>query len=93
MSQDVSHMCVNIGSPCPRLSKNTIEIPTLFVLSLRDDALPGWMSANMGKSIPQLTKKEVDASHWALWEKPADVNAHIKEFLQATGAVGSKSSL
>lgn len=51
------------------------------------------MSAKMPEQIPQLTKREVDCGHWALWEKPAEVNAFLKEWLQETGAVGSKSSL
>jgi pimeloyl-ACP methyl ester carboxylesterase len=75
------------------LNKSTIDIPTLFVLALKDAALPPWMSTNMGQSIPNLTKKEVDASHWALWERPAEVNAYVKEWLQANGATSSKSTL
>ncbi|MCJ1257969.1 hypothetical protein MMC24_005797 [Lignoscripta atroalba] len=67
-----------------KLEKSTIEIPVLFIQALRDSALPPAMSAKMGQSIPNLTKKEVDTSHWALWEAPEQVNGMIKEWLEGT---------
>lgn len=35
----------------------------------------------MKKHIPQVTLKEVNTSHWALWEKPEEVNAILTEWL------------
>lgn len=58
-----------------------MEVPTLFVLATKDDALPPSMSANMDKSFVDLTRGEVEASHWALWEKPLQVNELIRKFL------------
>lgn len=71
------------------------NIPVLFILATRDTALKPAMSANMHKYIPLLTKKQVVASHWALWEKPAEVNGMIREWLIEQGVAegGSKSKL
>ena len=59
-----------------------IEQPCLFVFATRDQALPEWMSAQMGKRIPKLTRRTVEASHWALWEKPDAVNKVIGEWVE-----------
>ena len=36
----------------------------------------------MARSIPRLTRRQVDTSHWALWEKPEEVNGIIKNWLE-----------
>lgn len=66
------------------------KMPFLFIGGARDAALPPAMAAGMEKYFRSLTKGEVNASHWALWEKPEEVNLYIKEFLFG---VGRKSSL
>lgn len=53
----------------------------LFVLATRDQALQPFMAAKMAERIPKLTRREVDTSHWALWERPADCNRIIDEWL------------
>ncbi|KAI4158814.1 MAG: hypothetical protein LQ342_007111 [Letrouitia transgressa] len=68
-----------------RLRKGTIDVPVLFVQATKDGVLLPEMSRNMGRYIPSLTKKSVWAGHWALWEKPNEVNAIIKEWLEETG--------
>lgn len=50
------------------------------------------MSANMEKSLPQLTRKEVNTNHWALWEAPEQVNEIVKEWLEEV-VFGGRSSL
>jgi hypothetical protein len=35
----------------------------------------------MDKWFEKLVRAEVDTYHWALWEKPDEVNRHIKDFL------------
>ncbi|MCJ1362533.1 hypothetical protein MMC16_001637 [Acarospora aff. strigata] len=67
------------------LEKTTIDIPVLFIQATRDGALPPPMSVNMDKSIPDLTRKEVETNHWALWEAPEQVNGIIKECAGVTG--------
>lgn len=61
--------------------EHKMEVPCLFVLATKDGALPPSMSANMDKSFVDLTRGEVEASHWALWEKPLEVNELIRKFL------------
>lgn len=66
-------------------------MPFLFIGGARDAALPPAMAAGMEKYFRSLTKGEVNASHWALWEKPEEVNTYIKEFLFGVGT--KKASL
>lgn len=76
-----------------RLEKTTIDIPVLFIQATNDPALPFGMSAGIGKYIPRLTVKRVKSSHWALWERPADVNQLINEWLQKHSSQSSRSLL
>jgi pimeloyl-ACP methyl ester carboxylesterase len=62
--------------------KTKVMLPSLMVVALKDVALLPAYSVGMEKYVPNLVKKEVDASHWALWEKPAEVNQYIEEFLK-----------
>ncbi|KAL8795312.1 MAG: hypothetical protein Q9195_002182 [Heterodermia aff. obscurata] len=64
------------------LDKTTIDVPVLFVQATRDQALPPAMSEGMEKYVPNLTRKSVEASHWALWEAPEQVNSLIEEWLK-----------
>lgn len=36
----------------------------------------------MDRTIPHVNRKQVDASHWALWEKPQEVNELISTWLK-----------
>ncbi|KAK4190083.1 hypothetical protein QBC35DRAFT_513573 [Podospora australis] len=65
--------------------KTSIAVPSMLVAASRDVALPPAMSAGMHKHFEKLTKKEVDSSHWALWEKPAEVNEAVGEFIDSLG--------
>ena len=69
-----------------RLNKKTLDIPVLFIQATRDQALPPAMSEGMEKYIPNLTRKSVEASHWALWEAPQQVNKLIQEWLKKVNA-------
>ncbi|RDL34442.1 uncharacterized protein BP5553_07570 [Venustampulla echinocandica] len=57
------------------------DMPVLFISATRDAALPPALSTGMDKFFRSLTRGEVDADHWALWEKPNEVNQYIQEFL------------
>ncbi|KAJ5120711.1 uncharacterized protein N7515_010099 [Penicillium bovifimosum] len=59
-----------------------IQVPTLFIQALRDQALPPHLGKSMAKQLPRLTLKQVDTSHWALWEKPDEVNAILATWLK-----------
>jgi soluble epoxide hydrolase/lipid-phosphate phosphatase len=57
-----------------------------------DNVLKPEMSKNMGEFLPNLTRGEVDASHWALTQKPEEVNAIVRNWLEKQGFT-VKSSL
>ncbi|KAJ5200618.1 hypothetical protein N7491_008576 [Penicillium cf. griseofulvum] len=59
-----------------------IQVPTLFIQGLRDQALPPHLGKYMAKQVPRLTLKQVDTGHWALWEKPGEVNEIIGSWLK-----------
>lgn len=59
-----------------------ILIPTLFIAAKRDAVLLPSMSKDMERSIPKLTRREVDADHWALWQAKHDVNAILQEWFE-----------
>jgi hypothetical protein len=40
------------------------------------------MSEGMDEYVPNMTRKSVATSHWALWEAPEQVNGMIKEWLE-----------
>lgn len=62
-----------------------VDQPTLYVFATNDTALPGWMNKPMDARIPRLTRATVKAGHWVLWEKPGEVNAIIKKWIEETG--------
>ncbi|KAA8564092.1 hypothetical protein MFRU_032g00670 [Monilinia fructicola] len=70
-----------------------VEIPTMFIAGSRDAALPPAMGEGMKQWFGEgkLRREEVDSSHWALWEKPEEINAYVKDFV--LGVVGGKSHL
>ncbi|KAJ5159581.1 uncharacterized protein N7482_006585 [Penicillium canariense] len=65
-----------------RLLSEEITIPVLFIQALKDQALPPHLGKSMAKHLPNLTLKQVNASHWALWEKPEEVNTIISTWLK-----------
>ncbi|KAF2678198.1 alpha/beta-hydrolase [Lentithecium fluviatile CBS 122367] len=74
------------------LDKKTITVPTLFVQATFDSVLKPEMSKNMEQFLPNLSRAEVAATHWALMQKPEEVNAIISNWLHGQG-FGMKSSL
>ncbi|KAK0738404.1 Alpha/Beta hydrolase protein [Schizothecium vesticola] len=59
-----------------------VTMPAMMISAKKDPFLPPWMSANMDRLFDDLVKHEVDASHWALWEAPNEVNGYIGEFVK-----------
>ncbi|KAL7937590.1 alpha/beta-hydrolase [Trichoderma chlorosporum] len=57
------------------------EQPSLFIAAAHDAALPPAMSKGMDKAFTNLTRAEVDASHWALTQAGPEVNEHIAKWL------------
>lgn len=73
-----------------------LEQDVLFVLATKDGALKPELARRMvdqngsaGKEegeargvLPRLRRREVEADHWVLWEKPDEVNSHIREWME-----------
>ncbi|EHY58217.1 hypothetical protein HRR83_004924 [Exophiala dermatitidis] len=68
-------------NPQDVLRDTTIQQEVLFVLATRDQALKPFMADRMADRIPNLTRREVNASHWALWERPDECNRLIGDWL------------
>lgn len=64
-----------------------IKCPTLFVRALGDSIVTDEIVSKMGANVPDLTMKNVDASHWLLWEKPEEVNGIVTEWMRGQGLV------
>ncbi|KAF2735951.1 alpha/beta-hydrolase [Polyplosphaeria fusca] len=75
------------------LDKKVISTPSLFVQATYDSVLKPEMSRNMEALLPNLTRDEVAATHWALTQKPAEVNAIVRRWLESQGFGESRSSL
>lgn len=69
-----------------------VQQEVLFVLATKDQALKPAMAAKMEERIARLTRKEVKAGHWALWEKPEEVNGILREWFERV-VFGGKSKL
>jgi soluble epoxide hydrolase/lipid-phosphate phosphatase len=66
-----------------------IKCPTLFVRALGDTIVTDELAKKMGENVPELTAKNVDASHWLLWQKPEEVNGIISEWMQGQGLIAA----
>jgi soluble epoxide hydrolase/lipid-phosphate phosphatase len=77
------------------LDKKVIKQPALFIQARYDAVLKPEMSKNMLALIPNLTREEVAATHWALTQKPEEVNRCLKQWFEGLGmGLGrAKSSL
>lgn len=75
-----------ICNPCmltaySNLPDTVIDVPYLFIQSLKDAFLPPSMSEGMERFLPQLRRREVNAGHFSHMLAPEVVNQHIREWL------------
>ncbi len=62
----------------------TVEMPTLVVWGEKDPYLLTGNLEGLEEFVPRLTLKRIpDGSHWVVHEKPALVNALIREFIES----------
>ena len=60
----------------------TVKVPTLVIWGERDEALLTGNLNGLERFVPDLTVKRIsDASHWVIHEKPALVNAFMRDFI------------
>ena len=57
------------------------SMPALFLSTGRDDMFPQALCENMDQHFDNLTRGEVDPSHWAHWKSPLDVNQQLMAWL------------
>jgi pimeloyl-ACP methyl ester carboxylesterase len=89
----ISFRVSSYANPSFRIKTSSyITIPSLFIAATNDVVLKPEMADRMGRNFSNLTKSSVEAGHWALWEKPDDVNAILKDWLEKQ-VFGSKSTL
>lgn len=75
------------------INRKTISIPTLFIQANYDSVLQPSMARGMEKHLTDLSRGEVNATHWALTQKPEEVNTVVKSWLEKVGFGTGKSSL
>jgi len=68
-----------------------VQQPTLFVLAAKDDILTRDLAAGIGRYIPNLIRREVSTSHWALWQAPQQINDYMEEWLNHVVFAGRSS--
>ena len=76
----------------PKDVKNFVKQPSLYVFATGDAVLKRELSDGMEKAVPNLTRGEVPAGHWALWETPKETNALIEEWFNGV-VIGGKIKL
>lgn len=76
----------------PAEQRKGVSQPTLFIQALRDNILTPELAKGMEKAIPNLTRGEVNASHWALWHTPKETNEIIQGWLEGV-VFGGKNKL
>lgn len=64
-----------------------VEQEVLFVLAKRDGALnpelaKGMVEGGENAMLPRLRRREINAGHWVLWERPEEVNQVVKQWLE-----------
>ncbi|KAF2400801.1 epoxide hydrolase [Trichodelitschia bisporula] len=75
------------------LQTTKITIPSLFVQAQRDVVLSPALAAGMEQYVSDLTRREVDATHWALWERPEHINRILREWFTDRVLGGGQSKL
>jgi len=65
----------------------------MYILATKDGVLRPELSQGMEKYFSKLTRKEVPAGHWALWQTAEQVNGFLTEWLNSVAFGEAKSSL
>ena len=70
------------GAQAPA-SLSLVTVPTLVIWGEQDRALLPQNLDGLDQFVPALTIRRIpDGSHWVVHEKPAEVNAYIREFIR-----------
>ncbi|KAJ8122167.1 hypothetical protein ONZ43_g1572 [Nemania bipapillata] len=71
------------------------SMPAMLLMADKDAALPTWMAAGQEKYFAAGLKLETltDCSHWAMIQKPVEVNNHIGDFVKSVYGEELKAAL
>ena len=69
-----------------------ITLPVLFFQAMHDPALTPALSVGMERNVPNMTRVELQAGHWALVQAKLEVNAKLQEWCRDV-VWGGKSTL
>ncbi|KAF9361483.1 hypothetical protein BGX26_002833 [Mortierella sp. AD094] len=72
---------------------NNIDLPCWIILAENDQFLKPYMAAKMKNFMPQLKTTSVVAGHFAMTEKPDEVNTILKQCLKDLESRKNKASL
>jgi epoxide hydrolase 4 len=71
-----------------KITSQTVEVPTLVIWGEKDRALLPTLTRGLSEWVPRLRVEIVPgAGHWVPYERPDVVNALIREFVDAPGAL------
>jgi soluble epoxide hydrolase/lipid-phosphate phosphatase len=61
------------------------SVPAMLLMADKDAALPAWMATGQEQHFAAGLKLEMlkDCSHWAMVQKPTEVNKHIGDFIKS----------
>ncbi|KAI1826136.1 alpha/beta-hydrolase [Xylaria intraflava] len=70
-------------------------MPAMLLMAEKDEALPPWLAKGQEKYFAGGFKTATlkDCTHWAMIQKPVEVNAHIREFLESVLGNDLKATL
>jgi epoxide hydrolase 4 len=69
-----------------KINSQTVEVPTLVIWGENDAALLPSLTRGLGEWVPRLRVQIVKgAGHWVPYERPDEVNALIREFVDEPG--------
>jgi soluble epoxide hydrolase/lipid-phosphate phosphatase len=58
-----------------------VKCPAMLVVATRDEYLVPAMAKNVQKHVPQCVLTTIDSTHWAMVEKPDELNSVLKNWL------------
>lgn len=76
----------------PAEDRKGLRQPVLYVFATKDFVLTRELGLGMEKAIPNLSRGEVPATHWALWHTPQETNAIIERWFEGV-VLGGKTKL
>ncbi|OQU98939.1 hypothetical protein CLAIMM_04648 [Cladophialophora immunda] len=81
-SDENAHFFDNGNNPRPSNLRFGPEHEILYVRATRDPAITDYMVSRMLPKADKLTHREIEAGHWILWQKPAEANHILGQWLE-----------